>query len=148
DVTAEHIAARLTAVGLKLEEIITSGISGPLVVGRVLRAEAETHKNGKTIQWCRVDVGSQHNDPGDGDVPASRGIVCGADNFAVGDLVVVSLPGTILPGGFQITSRKTYGHISDGMICSQAELGLGTEHSGIIVLDRDAASPGDDAITL
>lgn len=148
EATTDEIAGKLTAVGLKLEEVISSGTSGPVVVGRVLSAEAETHKNGKTVQWCRVDVGPDHNDAASGDIPPSRGIVCGADNFSVGDLVVVSLPGSVLPGDFHITARKTYGHVSDGMICSQAELGIGGDHAGIIVLEPEAAVPGDDAIAL
>jgi tRNA-binding EMAP/Myf-like protein len=78
----------------------------------------------------------------------SRGIVCGAHNFAAGDLVVVALPGTTLAGGFEIAARKTYGHISDGMICAEDELGIGNDHSGIIVLPPDAGRPGDDAAAL
>jgi phenylalanyl-tRNA synthetase beta chain len=80
--------------------------------------------------------------------------VCGAHNFVEGDLVVVSLPGTVLPAlakfipGGEIAARKTYGHVSDGMICSSAELGLAGDASGIIVLDADSATPGDDAIVL
>ena len=103
-------------------------------MGRVLEFEAEEHSNGKTIRWCQVDVGEAE----------PRGIVCGAHNFAVGDLVVVSLPGAVLPGGFEIAARKTYGHVSDGMICSARELGLGEDHDGIIVLEPDAGQPGDD----
>lgn len=135
------LAARLTALGLKLESLTSpaSDVTGPLLVGRVLSAEPETHSNGKTIQWCRVDVGPEHND-GDG-----RGIVCGAHNFGAGDLVVVALPRAVLTGGFAIGARKTYGHTSDGMICSALELGLGDDHTGIIVLAPDAAEPGDDA---
>ncbi len=102
------------------------GIAGPLVVGRVLSFEDEPQKNGKTIRWCQVDVGEAQ----------PRGIVCGASNFAAGDLVVVSLPGAVLPGGFAISARKTYGHVSDGMICSTRELGIGDEHDGILVLPR------------
>nr|MCW2728734.1 phenylalanyl-tRNA synthetase subunit beta [Aeromicrobium sp.] len=152
DLSTVDLAARLTAFDLKLEEIVSSGISGPLVVGRVLNLVKEEQKNGKTINWCRVDVGA-HNDPSVPDAPGedvpSRGIVCGAHNFVEGDLVVVSLPGTVLPAlGFEISARKTYGHVSDGMICSSAELGLPGDASGIIVLEPGSAAPGDDAIAL
>lgn len=143
DVTTEQLAARLTAFDLKLEEIIGDSVVGPLVVGRVLTLEKEEQKNGKTINWCRVDVGPDHNDDDGG-----RGIVCGAHNFVEGDLVVVSLPGAVLPGGFAIAARKTYGHVSDGMICSSAELGLAGDASGIIVVEPGTAEVGDDAIEL
>lgn len=159
DLSSADLADRLTMLDLKLEEIVSSGISGPLTVGRVLTLVKEPQKNGRTINWCRVDVGQAHNEPAVGDVPASRGIVCGAHNFVEGDLVVVSLPGTVLPAlatmipNGEITARKTYGHISDGMICSGAELGItpstgsGQAAEGIIVLDL-SAEPGDDAIEL
>lgn len=152
--TAEQLAADLVRVGLEEEHIHAAAVTGPLVVGRVLELEAEPQKNGKTINWCQVDVGA-HNVPGPDGAPATpRGIVCGAHNFGPGDLVVVALPGTVLPGPFAIASRKTYGHVSDGMICSTAELGLGEESDGIIVLGRDVLAgheglvPGDDAIDL
>lgn len=141
DLTTEQLAARLTALGLKLEAIEKPGdqIRGPLVVGRVLTMEPEPQKNGKTINWCSVDVGDAN---GTGE---AQGIVCGAHNFAPDDLVVVILPGGVLPGDFEITARKTYGHLSAGMICSAAELGLGEDHDGIIVLPADAGEPGADA---
>jgi phenylalanyl-tRNA synthetase beta chain len=141
DVTTEQLADRLTALGLKLEAIERPGhdITGPLVVGRVLAFEDEPQKNGKTIRWCSVDVGEAN---GTGEL---QGIVCGAHNFAVGDLVPVILPGGVLPGDFEISARKTYGHVSAGMICSARELGLGDDHDGIIVLPADAGEPGDDA---
>ena len=141
--TPEGLAAALVRVGLEEETIHAADVAGPVVVGRVLTRQAEEHKNGKVVNYCRVDVG-QHNDaPGTGKEPSdlpSRGIICGAHNFDVGDYVVVSLPGAVLPGGFAISARKTYGHLSDGMICSALELGLGEDHDGIIVL----AAAGDD----
>src|SRR3982751_1405074 len=87
DVTAEAIAQRLTALGLKLEAPPPPGgdIRGPLVVGKVLSFADEPQKNGKTIRWCQVDVG-RHNPDGE----KARAIVCGASNFVEGDLVVVS----------------------------------------------------------
>ena len=142
DVTTEQLADRLTALGLKLEGLHrpADAITGPLVVGRVLSVEPEPQKNGKTINWTQVDVGGAN---GTGE---PQGIVCGAHNFAAGDLVVVVLPGGVLPGGFEISARKTYGHVSAGMICSARELGLGDDHEGIIVLPAGAGEPGDDAV--
>ena len=153
---AATLAADLVKVGLEEEAIHGSGITGPLVVGRVVSREPEEQKNGKIINWCQVDVGSHNVLDEDGQPTIPRGIICGAQNFDAGDLVVAALPGAVLPGPFPISSRKTYGHISDGMICSQRELGLGEDHSGIIVLDRIGfgeadgfnLNPGDDALSL
>lgn len=134
---AQSLAAALVKVGLEEETIHSAAVKGPLVVGRVLSVVPEKQKNGKTINYCRVDVGSFNDAPGEGKEPAdvpSRGIICGAHNFSEGDLVPVILPGGVLPGNFEISARKTYGHISDGMICSERELGMSDEHEGIIVL--------------
>ena len=161
DLSAEQLAADLVRVGLEEERIVPPAVTGPLVVGRVLTLESKKQSNGKVINYCRVDVGAYNDAPGTGKEPSdlpSRGIVCGAHNFDVGDSVVVSLPGTVLPGDFAISARKTYGHISDGMICSARELGIGEDHTGIIVLDQWLAehgragegipAPGSDAILL
>ena len=136
------VAAALVKVGLEEEAIHTSGVTGPLVAGLVVAKENEPQKNGKMVNWCQVDVGQA-----DGGV---RGIICGADNFVPGDTVVVALPGAVLPGGFVISARKTYGHVSDGMICAQDEVGLGEDHTGIIVLSSLGieATPGMDLIPL
>ena len=139
----QEVADRLTMLALKQESLEPVGVSGPLVVGRVLERTPETHKNGKSINWCRVDVGAEHNG-----AEGSRGIVCGAHNFDADDLVVVALPGAVLPGDFAIAARKTYGHVSDGMICSARELDLGEDAKGIIVLSPGEAAPGDDAAAL
>ena len=141
--TAQELAAALVKVGLEEETIHSGEVTGPVVVGKVLVRSPEKQKNGKVVNYCRVDVGEHNDAPGTGKEPSdlpSRGIICGAHNFDVGDYVVVSLPGAVLPGGFAISARKTYGHLSDGMICSALELGLGEDHDGIIVL----AAAGDE----
>ncbi|MEV7633660.1 phenylalanine--tRNA ligase subunit beta [Microbacterium sp. NPDC089318] len=142
DATAEDVLASFVSVGFEEEDIHRFEISGPVVVGQVVSIEPEPQKNGKTINWCQVDVGAEHG--------GVRGIVCGAHNFVVGDKVVVTLPGAVLPGPFPIAARKTYGHVSDGMIASARELGLGDEHDGIIVLSTLGLDPdiGADAIAL
>jgi len=143
--TAE-IARAMTDAGLQVERIDdpSSAIDGPVVVGRVLDFVDEPQTNGKVIRWCHVDVGA-HNPEGE----ARRGIVCGAHNFVAGDYVVVALAGTTLPGGFFIAARKTYGHISDGMMCAEDELGLGVDHAGIVILPSDPAPEvGSDALQL
>ncbi|MBS9371871.1 phenylalanine--tRNA ligase subunit beta [Rhodococcus sp. B50] len=134
NVTAEELDAGFVRVGLEVEDVETLGRIDNLVVGRVAEITELTEFK-KPIRFCKVDVGE--------DEP--RGIVCGARNFAEGDLIVAALPGAVLPGDFVIASRKTYGHISDGMICSLAELGIGKDHSGILVLEPGSAEPGTDA---
>jgi phenylalanyl-tRNA synthetase beta chain len=137
DEPARGVADRLVTAGFEVEgvDVPAAHISGPLVVGEVLSYDEEKHQNGKTIRWCQVSTGS--GDP--------RGIVCGAFNFDAGDRVVVALPGAVLPGGFEIGARKTYGHVSDGMICSARELGIGDDHTGILVLPPDT-TVGNDPI--
>lgn len=140
DVTGRDVAARLIAAGLEVEtvESIGAGVTGPLVVGRVMEIEELTEFK-KPIRFCQVDVGPEHG--------GTRGIVCGARNFSAGDLVMVALPGAILPGDFRIAARETYGRTSDGMICSERELGLGDDHNGIMVL-ADGQVGDDGLVTL
>lgn len=136
------VLAALVSVGFEEEDVFGFDLQGPIVVGEVLSFEEEPQTNGKTIRWCQVDVGAAQG--------GVRGIVCGARNFFAGDKVVVTLPGSILPGPFPIAARKTYGHVSDGMIASAKELGLGDEHSGILrLVELGIDAPvGADAITL
>ncbi len=115
--TPEEVHAALVKVGLEEEDVHTFEISGPVVVGEVLEFVDEPQSNGKTIRWCQVRVAPDGEPAADGGEPV-HGIVCGARNFFVGDKVVVSLPGSELPGPFPISARTTYGHVSDGMIAS------------------------------
>ncbi len=134
DVPPSDLEQTLVRIGHEVEEVVTLGpVDGPLAVGQVTDIDQLAGFK-KPIRVCLVDVGEDRK----------REIVCGATNFAVDDLVVVALPGATLPGGFAITARKTYGHTSDGMICSAAELGLGSDHSGILVLPPGTAEPGAD----
>nr|MDT0664435.1 phenylalanine--tRNA ligase subunit beta [Micromonospora sp. DSM 115978] len=128
---AKVVADALVRAGFEVEGVVSVGrdLAG-VVVGRVLDIEVvETKK--KNVRFVQVAVAET------ADGPATRGIVCGAFNFDVGDLVPVALPGAVLPGGFEISSRKTYGRVSDGMICSARELGLSDDHAGILVLPAD-----------
>ena len=133
--STEDIDAGFVRVGFEIEDVDEfPEITGPLVIGRVEQITELTEFK-KPIRDCGVDVGADE----------LQSIVCGARNFAEGDLVVVALPGCVLPGGFEIATRKTYGQISDGMICSVSELGIGQDHTGILVLAPETAEPGDDA---
>ncbi|OZC61548.1 phenylalanine--tRNA ligase subunit beta [Rhodococcus sp. 06-621-2] len=134
-VTPEELDEGFVRVGFEVEELESlDNVTGPLVVGRVSSIEELTEFK-KPIRFCHVDVGAEE----------LQEIVCGARNFAEGDLIVAALPGSVLPGGFAIAARKTYGKTSNGMICSTAELGLGRDSSGILVLPEGTAAPGDDA---
>ena len=143
DQTGRDVAARLIAAGLEVEtvDVLGAEVTGPLVVGRVLAVEELTEFK-KPIRFCRVEVGAGNGEVVDGVTTTERGIICGASNFVAGDLVVVALPGAVLPGGFEIATRPTYGHVSDGMITSERELALGEDHNGIIVLPDGSADPG------
>lgn len=139
DPSVEELEETFIRIGHEVEEIIPIGpVSGPLTIGRVVEIEELTEFK-KPIRACKVDVGVQNVDG------APRDIVCGATNFAVGDLVVVALPGTVLPGDFTIATRKTYGRVSDGMICSASEMNLGVDQAGILVLPEGTAEPGTPA---
>ncbi|MEU9068196.1 phenylalanine--tRNA ligase subunit beta [Streptomyces sp. NPDC048306] len=141
--TGRDVQAKLISAGLEVETVehLGADLKGPLVVGQVLTIE-ELEGFKKPIRFCTVNVG-QANGTGE-----PQEIVCGARNFAVGDKVVVVLPGATLPGGFSISARKTYGKVSHGMICSSDELGMGDDGThGIIVLPPET-EVGKDAIEL
>jgi phenylalanyl-tRNA synthetase beta chain len=141
-VTSDDVDDAFVRVGLEVEDVVEVGaeLTGPLVVGEVLEVTELTEFR-KPVRWCRIDVGP-HAAAADG---GPRGIICGAPNIAAGQRVILALPGAALPGGFTITSRKTYGRVSDGMVCSARELGLGDDHTGILVLPP-GAPVGADAI--
>ncbi len=135
DVSPDELERALIRIGHEVDEVVPVGpVTGPLTIGRVADIEELTEFK-KPIRAVKVDVGSA----------GIRDIVCGATNFAVDDLVVVALPGVVLPGDFAIATRKTYGRTSDGMICSVSELNLGSDHSGILVLPPGTAEPGTPA---
>ncbi len=121
------VARRLTAAGLEVEAFWPAGqdISG-VVVAEVTGIEELTGFR-KPIRYCQVSDGGQ-----------TREVICGAVNFAVGDRVAFAPPGAMLPGGFAIGEKRAYGRVSQGMICSAAELAIGDDHSGILVLPPDA----------
>jgi phenylalanyl-tRNA synthetase beta chain len=139
DLTPQEISDLFVRVGFEVEEVMVQGadITGPLLVGKVLLIE-ELSGHKKPIRYVALDCGEAK----------TRSVICGARNFAEGDHVVVAIPGAVLPGDFHISSRETYGKISDGMICSAKELGLGDDHSGIIVLSPEDAPVGADAVEL
>ena len=129
---AEALAAALLRAGLEVEQVHRFGhdVEG-VVVGRVLDVEELTGHR-KPIRFCHVDVGDRVHE-----------VVCGATNFVAGDRVPFALPGAVLPGEFRIATRTTYGRTSDGMICSEAELGLAEDSAGILVLPPDSPLGAD-----
>ena len=136
-VTAEQISDGLIRVGFEVEEIIKQGadLTGPLKFAKVLSIEEITEFK-KPIRYVGLDCGESK----------TRYVICGATNFAVGDVVVAALPGAVLPGDFKIGARETYGKTSNGMICSARELGISDDHAGIMVFGEDEVTIGADAI--
>ncbi|MFM2144639.1 MAG: hypothetical protein RI899_427 [Actinomycetota bacterium] len=134
--TADEISKGLVRVGFEVEDVIHQGadVKGPLVFGEVLSIEEITEFK-KPIRYVGLDCGEKQ----------TRFVICGATNFVVGDMVLVVLPGSVLPGNFAIAARETYGKTSNGMICSAKELGLSDDHAGIMVFDKEEVSSKDDA---
>jgi len=138
DTAPEKLADELTMVGLEVDSVTPLYEElGTLVTGRVL--SAEQHPNADKLTLCSVSVGDQ-----------THQIVCGAPNVREGLNVVVALPGTTLPGNFKIKKSKVRGIESQGMICSEHELGLSDDHQGIMELAKDIepGRPFIDAVGL
>ena len=136
DATAHEIARRLAVSSLEVDRVIDVGVADEgdnlsyLRVGKVVAADK--HPNADKLQLCQVDVGE--GEP--------RQIVCGAWNFGVGATVAVGLPGVLLPGfPAPLDERPLRGELSRGMILAEDEIGLGTDHAGIMVLP-DGIEPG------
>jgi phenylalanyl-tRNA synthetase beta chain len=139
DASAHEIARRLNVSTLEVERVIDTGLPtadgnlGRFVVGKVVAAEK--HPNADRLQLCQVDVGNL--DP--------QQIVCGAWNFGAGATVAVALPGSVVfakDGSlFQLGEAKLRGEMSRGMILAEDEIGLGSDHSGIMLLPGEV-EPG------
>ena len=135
DVDLKELATKITNAGVNVEHVQTNDLNN-LVIGEVLECEdiPDTH-----LHKCLVDVGTD-----------KRQIVCGANNVRTGIKVIVSLPGAILPGGFEIKASTIRGYESNGMICALSELGLEEDtpenHAkGIYELPSDAPV-GEDVV--
>jgi phenylalanyl-tRNA synthetase beta chain len=128
DLSNEELADRLSLAGLELErmERVGVGSSDAFVVGKVL--EAEQHPDADRLSVCTVDDGG----------PQPRTIVCGAPNVAAGQTVAVARPGAVMPDGTELGEATLRGVKSSGMILAEDEVGLGEDHSGIMVLADEA----------
>lgn len=129
DASAEAIAEKLTFAGTEVEGIAHIGAGCEAVIVGEVRA-SETHPNADRLRRCRVFDGADEHP-----------VVCGADNFDVGDKVALAPVGATLPGGIQIKKAKLRGEVSCGMLCAEDELGLSADHSGIMVLPANT-TPG------
>src|SRR5580704_9015628 len=130
DAPVPDITHAITFLGFEVEHVVSTGAPKlrEVVVGEVLTRVK--HPNADKLSVCTVDIG-----------PAGgvRTIVCGAQNYQIGDRVPVALPGAVLPGDFQIKQSKIRGEMSDGMMCSAKELGAAEDAAGLLILDGHPA---------
>jgi len=139
DLEPEKIAGILTGIGLEIEGMeewvsLKGGLKG-VVIGEVLTCKK--HPDADKLSVTTVNIGGEQ----------SLQIVCGAPNVAAGQKVPIATVGTMVYKGeesFEIKKSKIRGELSEGMICAEDELGLGTDHEGIMVLDANAV-PGSPA---
>ncbi len=126
---------RLDLTGTGVEGVERTGdMYDHVVTGKIL--EKQAHPDSDHMWVTKVDVGAANVDK-DGN-PEPLQIVCGAQNFNQGDHVVVATIGAVLPGDFKIKKSKLRGVVSCGMNCSARELGIGSDHDGIMILPEDA----------
>ncbi|HEY1847658.1 MAG TPA: phenylalanine--tRNA ligase subunit beta [Opitutaceae bacterium] len=125
DAPVDEVTRAVTFLGFEVEHVAVTGAPKlrDVVVGEVLTRDK--HPNADKLSVCNVDVGS---------AGGVKRIVCGAQNYKVGDRVPVALPGAVLPGDFKIRQSKIRGETSDGMMCSGKELGAGDDQSGLLIL--------------
>ena len=130
DLTPDQMAEAITSIGLEVDSVtvqeeIPGGLAG-VVVAKVV--ECGDHPDSDHLHITKVDDGS-------GELLT---VVCGAPNVAAGQKVLFARLGTVLPGDFKIKKSKIRGVESFGMICAEDELGIGTDHAGIMVLEPEA----------
>jgi phenylalanyl-tRNA synthetase beta chain len=132
---ARQLAHSLDMTGTAVDDLYEAGINFEgIVVGRIL--SRERHPNADTLWVTTVDVGERNRDGSGSATPLQ--IVCGAQNFKTGDRVAVALEGAVLPDGTKIKRSKLRGVMSQGMNCSERELGLGGDYQGIMILGAEA----------
>jgi phenylalanyl-tRNA synthetase beta chain len=131
---ALEVGRRLTQAGLEVETVEQVGhdVRGVITAQVITIEELAGFK--KPVRYCRV---AQRDAELAADPETLTGVICGAVNFSAGDRVAFATVGATLPGGFEITAAKKYGRVSQGMICAVDELGIGEDHSGILILPPD-----------
>ncbi len=125
--TVPQLSDLLTFAGVEVEGIEERGVTTDKVVVAQIDSFVQ-HPNADKLSVCQVNDGSG----------TARQIVCGAKNFKAGDKVPLALPGAVLPGGFTIKEGKLRDVASLGMMCSGKELGLGDDHSGLLIMAADS----------
>lgn len=127
---ADEICRAITFLGFEVENVVRTGAPQltNVVVGEVLTRNK--HPNADKLSVCTVSLG---------ETLGTKTIVCGAQNYTVGDRVPVALPGAVLPGDFVIKQSKIRGESSDGMMCSAKELGLSEDAAGLLILTERPA---------